>query len=578
MTTLMSRIGQLVGTVIKDVSARMLPNDAPVPRSVLPPATSTLPGAVKAGAGLSVAADGTLTVTAPSAVSSVNGKTGAVTLAKADVGLGNVDNTADASKPVSTATQTALDAKANTSTTISAGTGLTGGGSLAANRTLSASIATQAVAEAGTASTVLMTPQRTKQAFDAQVAARLASQALAEAGTDSASLMTPLATAQAIAARASGFAIGDVLLSARAPSSHWLPCSGLTYAQASYPALFAEVGLIENGIHDGRYWLPRSAGFGTSAVRSLSYANGLWFAGSPDGKFATSTDGLNWTARDVGFAGTAYVKRVIYANGTYVAVGTDGTGESYKAGFISTSTDAVTWTLRPHTLTGPTSPGGLMDVTYFAGRFVVCGWQGIVAYSANGASWTQVTAPNAYDLPFFWLAHNGSTLMMGCHFQYIYSSTTGTSWTQRWNLGSGQMNAAVVNNGLYVVVGQGGTIYTSTSPTSSWTQRTSNTTASLWGLTYGNGRYIAVGDRTVVTSTDAINWTATADAVGASGSISAVASDGTRFLLGGASGTPTASTGERLFASGAFAYNPNTEFLLPNLTATTGLGYFVRAQ
>lgn len=33
-------------------------------------------------------------------------------LTKADVGLGNVDNTADASKPISTATQTALDAKA----------------------------------------------------------------------------------------------------------------------------------------------------------------------------------------------------------------------------------------------------------------------------------------------------------------------------------------------------------------------------------------------------------------------------------------------------------------------------------
>jgi hypothetical protein len=34
---------------------------------------------------------------------------------KADVGLGNVDNTSDADKPVSTATQTALDAKADTS-------------------------------------------------------------------------------------------------------------------------------------------------------------------------------------------------------------------------------------------------------------------------------------------------------------------------------------------------------------------------------------------------------------------------------------------------------------------------------
>lgn len=47
-------------------------------------------------------------------VTSVSGKTGVVTLAKADVGLGSVDNTSDAAKPVSTATQTALNGKANT--------------------------------------------------------------------------------------------------------------------------------------------------------------------------------------------------------------------------------------------------------------------------------------------------------------------------------------------------------------------------------------------------------------------------------------------------------------------------------
>lgn len=75
---------------------------------------------------------------ADSAVQSVNGKSGnSITLDKSDVGLGNVDNTSDANKPVSTAQQTALDLKANTSITISAGTGMTGGGNLSANRTLS---------------------------------------------------------------------------------------------------------------------------------------------------------------------------------------------------------------------------------------------------------------------------------------------------------------------------------------------------------------------------------------------------------------------------------------------------------
>ena len=42
------------------------------------------------------------------------GKTGVVVLAKADVGLGNADNTSDLDKPISTATQAALIDKADT--------------------------------------------------------------------------------------------------------------------------------------------------------------------------------------------------------------------------------------------------------------------------------------------------------------------------------------------------------------------------------------------------------------------------------------------------------------------------------
>lgn len=52
-------------------------------------------------------------LTPASPVTSVNGKVGVVTLVKADVGLSNVDNTSDVNKPVSTATQTALNLKEN---------------------------------------------------------------------------------------------------------------------------------------------------------------------------------------------------------------------------------------------------------------------------------------------------------------------------------------------------------------------------------------------------------------------------------------------------------------------------------
>jgi hypothetical protein len=61
------------------------------------------------------------------------------------------------------AARTALGAPPNTRT-ITAGTGLTGGGDLSADRTISASIANQTQAEAGTATDVLMTPQRVTQA------------------------------------------------------------------------------------------------------------------------------------------------------------------------------------------------------------------------------------------------------------------------------------------------------------------------------------------------------------------------------------------------------------------------------
>ncbi len=55
-------------------------------------------------------------ITAAGAVQSVAGKSGTVNLVKADVGLDNVDNTSDVNKPVSVATQTALNLKANADT------------------------------------------------------------------------------------------------------------------------------------------------------------------------------------------------------------------------------------------------------------------------------------------------------------------------------------------------------------------------------------------------------------------------------------------------------------------------------
>ncbi|MCL2037792.1 hypothetical protein FWG95_02195 [Candidatus Saccharibacteria bacterium] len=65
--------------------------------------------------------DGTLNAAAVSAtapVTSVAGRVGAVVLARSDVGLGNVDNTSDLNKPISTATSAALNNKLSLSNSL----------------------------------------------------------------------------------------------------------------------------------------------------------------------------------------------------------------------------------------------------------------------------------------------------------------------------------------------------------------------------------------------------------------------------------------------------------------------------
>ena len=83
-------------------------------------------------------------------VQSVAGKTGSVALAKGDVGLSLVDNTADADKPISTATQTALNSKQSTlvsGTNIKTvnSTSLLGSGDVAVQETLVSGVSIKTV-------------------------------------------------------------------------------------------------------------------------------------------------------------------------------------------------------------------------------------------------------------------------------------------------------------------------------------------------------------------------------------------------------------------------------------------------
>lgn len=157
------------GTIVGTTDSQTLTN-----KTLTSPAITTPTGIVKGDVGLGNV-DNTSDATKNAAVATLTNKTltsPAITtptgIVKGDVGLGNVDNTSDVNKPVSTAQTTALNLKANLASPTFTGTvaGITatmvGLGSVN-----NYAVATQAEAEAGAISTAYMTPQRTAQAIAA---------------------------------------------------------------------------------------------------------------------------------------------------------------------------------------------------------------------------------------------------------------------------------------------------------------------------------------------------------------------------------------------------------------------------
>lgn len=127
-------------------------------------------------------------------VTSVAGKTGAVTLTKSDVGLANVDNTSDANKPVSTAQQTALNLKADL-----ASPALTG---IPTTPTATAGTNTTQIASTAFANTAASNAAATKADLNSPTFTGTPSAPTATAGTNTTQLATTAFVTTAVAPKA----------------------------------------------------------------------------------------------------------------------------------------------------------------------------------------------------------------------------------------------------------------------------------------------------------------------------------------------------------------------------------------
>ncbi len=189
---------------------------------------------------------------------------------------------------------------------------------------------------------------------------------------------------------------------------------------------------------------------------------GLHVASGAGGAIYTSTNGIDWTARSSGKSGL-----LMNVNGDgplWVVVGDGGT--------IITSTNGFDWVSR-------TSPTNVLfrGVAYGNGTYVVCGSNSIVR-STNGTTWSLVAVTNI------------SLQGVGFGMDFV---------------NSGDTNGVQTESPLFVVVGEGGTILTSSNGLS-WTPRISGTSQYLSDVIYGNGYYVAVGNLRILRSSDGIDW------------------------------------------------------------------------
>jgi hypothetical protein len=261
---------------------------------------------------------------------------------------------------------------------------------------------------------------------------------------------------------------------------------------------------LAGGRVETQIWTQRTSGFNT-ALNAVMYDGTNFFAGGASGVLTASTDGIAWTLRT---SGTTLVigqnasggNGLVYAAGqTYPYVLCGGTG------LLSSSTNAVQWTLR--TAAGNFIYSGITFGTSPTATYVIGSTFGRVNTSTDSINWVLRTSGNTGST-IEALVYNDSTTEKYVAVRAggaISTSTNAIQWLQRTS-GTGNIIYQVIYGTVFVAAGQSGFISTSTNAIQ-WRLGTSGNTSSIFGLAYTNGVYIASGNSgTTRSSTDAIIW------------------------------------------------------------------------
>jgi hypothetical protein len=211
---------------------------------------------------------------------------------------------------------------------------------------------------------------------------------------------------------------------------------------------------------------------------------------------------------------------VTYANGVFVAVGSDGT--------IGTSPNGFGWQLQSLANQKP-----LNLVAGGNGRFVAAGPGGLIVTSSDATNWAVQSPPTTNS--FSAIGFGEAVFVLADVAGNIYASPTGTNWNVATSVADGNVVSSIAyGNGLFVGAAGAGTV---TSPDgTNWTFLAApNTVAQLSSIVFANGYFDTSGASTtynfslpnwttvILQSTNGANWavsTAGIDDIAATSSIS----------------------------------------------------------
>ncbi len=228
---------------------------------------------------------------------------------------------------------------------------------------------------------------------------------------------------------------------------------------------------------------------------SITYGNNKFVALSDTGYISISTDGVTWTAASqVSNLGSRTWRAITYGNNKFVALS--------STGYISTSTDGTTWTAASQV--SNLGNNSWASVAYGNSKFVALSSTSYISTSTDGTTWTVAsknTNLSAYTtwVSIVYVGGSYNKFFATSYYGYVSDSTDGTTWstasqslsgTLAWqgravgNLATNSKSSVIIGNTGYVVV----TLESSVA--SEYTVKLQNKN---WrAAAYGNSRYIVL--------------------------------------------------------------------------------------